>query len=485
MKPENLILPIFRLNVKTITMNPSRAIMKFFLPLICAFYLHGSVMAQKQVDSLVTCFVRPAGDSVNGVKIASEYNEAGKLASYSIYSWDSGRNRWDGWSFPCEECSAYRGRYEYTYDEKGRLASTSSFYWNYSLRRWALGNTGRKEDGYDDQGNNISIIYSIWNKATNEWVPDFGYEYTYDEAGHVTSRMIYDRFADPQTWHPLEKMLYAFDGNGRKILETRQLWSDTARDWVNQVKTEWYYDSPGDTTEYASFKWSLAGNYYEWHEDERHRVIKESDPDGNLVLTTVALKISKTRWTPTMKEERAYNSAGQQVLSVISKGYGSLTEDFRSEWVYDPDGRLIQETLTGSQVRWPGGMAITRKAKTIRSLDEEGNTTRVVWNYWDAQTKTYILNSKDYYFYHPAASSSQETGIEEVRVYPNPTRGILNLSGLSQPAVVKIYSMQGMLLRSFQQVATSVDISGLPPGAYLILVSEGNHPPFRTLLMKE
>ena len=460
---------------------------KYSLVVIGVVLMTGHLCAQKLIDSIVTYYYPTERDSVSRNKIANEYNGAGQLASFSIYYRDTDTHRWEGWQFPCEECLyGYYGRREYTYDETGRLLSTSSFYWDYNQNKWALGNTGRREDGYDDRGNNVSIIYSSWNQATNEWDPSFGYEFGYDDAGNMISKITCDHtYPDNQTWHFLEKMVYAFDLQGRKTVEIRQLPDSTGRDWVNQVKTEWYYDSTGITTDYASFRWTLAGNNYEWHEEARHRIINQYDLAGNILLITESLKVSSTRWTPIMKEERAYNSTGQQVLSVISRGNGSLTEDFRSEWVYGPDGRLIQETLTGSQIRWPGGMAIKRRAKTIRSLDEDGNPSRVIWYYWDAQTKSYLFNNKDYYFYHSTSTSVHEPGIDHIRIYPNPTGGICYISGLSQPAEVKIYSMQGVLLRSMQNVQVSVDISDLYPGACLIIVNEAGHPPFRTMIIKE
>jgi hypothetical protein len=331
----------------------------------------------------------------------------------------------------------------------------------------------------------VSTTHYLWNQSKNTWDPVFAYEYGYDEAGHLISRMIFDRYPNPLVWHPLEKMLYAFDSMGRKTQETRQRWNDTSRDWFSEVKTEWYYDFQADTTEYAVFRWTLAGTIYEWQENQRYRVIKEFDSSGNLVLTTELLKVSKTRWTPTMKEERAYNSSGQPVLTVISRGNGSLTEDFRSEWVYNQDGSLIQETLTGAQVRWPGGMPIKKKARTIRSLDDDGNTSLVIWYLWDALTKTYLFNSKDYYFYHSATTGHQEIVSDPIRVFPNPTVGMLNVSGLTESAGLKIFTIQGMLVLSVDRTDHSIDISALPPGTYLLIVSQKGRPPYRTRLIRQ
>ncbi|TSA35524.1 MAG: T9SS C-terminal target domain-containing protein [Porphyromonadaceae bacterium] len=465
-------------------MLPARAIKKCSLLVVCVFLVFGNLGAQKLLDSIVTYYYASDRDSVNSVKIANEYNAAGQMTSHSIYLWDTNTNRWDGWVF-CDECSGCTGRYEYDYDERGNQILSFGYGWQGHELGWVL--RGRTENNYDDCGNNVSIIYSGWNAVEKEWTPGFGYEFGYDDVGRITSKITYDRGLPLKDWLPLEKMLYTFDGHGRKTQEIRQLWNETARDWVNQRKTEWYYDSPGITTEFANFSWTLTGKYYDWSEYERHRIVKVFDQADNRVLTTESVKASSTAWTPIWKEELAYNSLGQPVLSIISEGTGTLTERLRTEWVYDPAGRLILETLNGLliRIRKPDCYPVRRRLKDIRSFDVDGDIEREIWYRWYAYTESLIFDRKDYYFYHSTSTGHQEIRIDPIRIDPNPASGVLNLSGLSQPAEVKIYSMQGMLLRSIHHVEVSVDISDLSPGAYLILVVEVGHPPVRTILIKE
>jgi len=467
------------------TVLPSRTLVKCGLLVVLGLVMTENLGAQKLLDSIVTYSYPSDRDSVNCVKIANEYNGIGQLTSYSIYTWDFNKKHWDGGSFQCEECSSIPGRYEYGYDDKGNQVFTTTYSWWDHKIGWVEMARSKREDIYDDWGNNIFIIYNGWDSLQKDWVPYSGYEFGYDDFGRITSRITYFRSQPPEDFLPMEKILHTFDGKGRKTMQLRQVWNVSARDWVNQGKTEWLYDSLGITTEYASFYWTLTGNKYDWKEDQRHRVVKEFDLAGNLILTTELLKVSNTRWTPTRKEERAYDSSGNRVLLIISEGVGALTERSRTEWKYDTEGRLVEETETGPLYRWPGPLPLKEQLRAIRSFDNEGNKVRVIWYDWDFQTKSYLFSSKDYYFYHPASTGKQEILIESIRMYPNPTGGILNFSGLSRPAEVKIYSLQGMLLRSVQQVVNSIDLSDLSPGGYLILVSGVGQPPFRKIIIKE
>lgn len=62
----------------------------------------------------------------------------------------------------------------------------------------------------------------------------------------------------------------------------------------------------------------------------------------------------------------------------------------------------------------------------------------------------------------------------EVKVYPNPTQGLLTVQNASGEAV-RIYDLQGkaVLTASLYEGTASVDVSSLPVGTYVLLVQNG------------
>jgi len=73
----------------------------------------------------------------------------------------------------------------------------------------------------------------------------------------------------------------------------------------------------------------------------------------------------------------------------------------------------------------------------------------------------------------------QSTGIKQLSnghlvLFPNPSSGLINISGITQAAEVKIYSIQGKLLKSLHQVETRIDISDLPTGVYFLNLKSGD-----------
>jgi hypothetical protein len=70
-------------------------------------------------------------------------------------------------------------------------------------------------------------------------------------------------------------------------------------------------------------------------------------------------------------------------------------------------------------------------------------------------------------------------------IFPNPTSGIVNITGLTQPAEVKIYSLQGQLLKSLRQVQSGINVSDLSSGVYIIHLTSGGDITVRKLVVKK
>jgi len=68
-----------------------------------------------------------------------------------------------------------------------------------------------------------------------------------------------------------------------------------------------------------------------------------------------------------------------------------------------------------------------------------------------------------------------DNNIPDITLYPNPTDGFINITGILQPAEIIIYSVQGKLLKIINQVENTIDISNLPSGIYFLNISSGNN----------
>ncbi|MCX6223701.1 MAG: T9SS type A sorting domain-containing protein, partial [Bacteroidia bacterium] len=91
------------------------------------------------------------------------------------------------------------------------------------------------------------------------------------------------------------------------------------------------------------------------------------------------------------------------------------------------------------------------------------------------------------YFFHykSVVTGKPEIIANDIQVYPNPTQGQITISGLLQPAELKLYSIQGKLLKTDNQVVNTLDISDLPAGVYILNLFTGNESVVRRIVINK
>lgn len=77
---------------------------------------------------------------------------------------------------------------------------------------------------------------------------------------------------------------------------------------------------------------------------------------------------------------------------------------------------------------------------------------------------------------YPSVLSNEDFALNELKIYPNPVNDILNFSFDKEITAVSIYNLIGQefLSKSVNNNQTSIDISNLSAGTYLVKVSSGN-----------
>lgn len=77
---------------------------------------------------------------------------------------------------------------------------------------------------------------------------------------------------------------------------------------------------------------------------------------------------------------------------------------------------------------------------------------------------------------YPSTLSNEDFTINEFKIYPNPVNDILNLSLDKEITVVLIYNLFGqeVITKSVNKNKTSIDVSGLSAGTYLVKIASDN-----------
>jgi hypothetical protein len=449
---------------------------------ICLIVWSLSLPAQQILDSVRTWFYSTETDSFCYYKLAYEYDAAGEMISKTRYQWDSGHKAWTGTMFPAEECLICTGRLEYSRDPQAKKFITNGFYWRGLPYGWVNGI--RTTNTFDASGNTVRETHEGENGFTHSWDTLFALDYEYNGSGQRTSSSFYRWDSSSRKWLPQEKQTFAYDSLKRLTEQIRYSWDATIPDWSLLDKKEWYFDPIGFATGSATFSWSWIRNRYDWLETDRQKIEYIPDSAGNY-LSTMWYRTEGSGWTFLKKEERTFDESGK-VLSLIESRYDSYTRKWNIEmqwvWTYLDNGRKASEMQVGYQYVLQG---LPEFAKVVRQFNPAGDVTCATWYTRNYPATEVSLSHKDYYHYRTISAGIGDTPVIPILVYPNPTGGILQITGLTAPATVKVYSIQGQLLLTIEKVTGTADITPLAAGSYIIQVLDCGARATRRIILKD
>ncbi|MFC2121312.1 kelch repeat-containing protein [Bacteroidota bacterium] len=151
----------------------------------------------------------------------------------------------------------------------------------------------------------------------------------------------------------------------------------------------------------------------------------------------------------------------------------------------DTFGSISDRTVSFDDIG-PGETIIGANPKSLTISDNCPDNTEI-------KLKIDISSNLNYYWtdtitvlVKPAIVGIKENEIvSKINLYPNPTNSIINITGLTKPAEVKIYSIQGKLLKTETQVENTIDISELPAGIYFLKLLIGNNTQVKKTVIKK
>ncbi|WP_235989364.1 T9SS type A sorting domain-containing protein [Psychroserpens algicola] len=140
----------------------------------------------------------------------------------------------------------------------------------------------------------------------------------------------------------------------------------------------------------------------------------------------------------------------------------------------DPTPVVTNGGLSGGlYLSTPSGLVIDQNTGTIDLSESTAGTYTITYSVGPNSTITaphrYYNTAKSIEITNNNLSISEETALS-VKLYPNPTSGIINFESNTQISEVKIHSVLGqrLVVKSINNNESSIDISQLRTGSYLI-----------------
>ena len=230
-------------------------------------------------------------------------------------------------------------------------------------------------------------------------------------------------------------------------------WNTETNDWFNYRKNTNQFDTSGNNISERTFVWNTVRN--DW--DGITRRDREFDNNGRLTM------IAQYGWDDNLSDWR---------------GVG---EDGKMSWTYSPQGILKGETSYIWDTIQNGWQY---KIWLDQILDEDGDPLSFSQSSWNPDSNMWEPVIKNYFYYKNNTTSRNVIEANHISIYPNPSSDIINIYGLTQPEEIKIFSIQGNLVKYEHQATNWIDISDLPSGIYILNLTSGSTVLKRTIIKK-
>jgi hypothetical protein len=254
---------------------------------------------------------------------------------------------------------------------------------------------------------------------------------TYDEFSHLRSEEVFELVDD--LWKSFSRDEYEFSGNRIISHISSKISFDYETDSIKDERwiTIYVYGNNLKLISEEIYNWRFSSGYWGLY-DSYEWVYYDAG---------IAEKKMISRDEEQVLERLEYDPFGNLIyhMKIGSENSGSPTEDYMYEYHYDSEGYLISDTEQMIQ-----GFMPPMKVTVAR------------------------------FYYYSISSGIDAVISDNLDIFPNPTSGIINITGLSKPAEVRLFSLHGRLLKKENLVESSIDISDLPAGIYILNLTSGN-----------
>ena len=127
----------------------------------------------------------------------------------------------------------------------------------------------------------------------------------------------------------------------------------------------------------------------------------------------------------------------------------------------------LQTMATNLVIEHRSGAEFLQDIATIGKLVFEGENIHLLDKSGDTLATEPIANVKKICFAPPANTDVNDTLVNTILVYPNPTQDVLMIQG-AESQTLRVYNLQGSLLLT--QWGNQISVGNLPDGTYLLQI---------------
>lgn len=295
---------------------------------------------------------------------------------------------------------------------------------------WYINKIGGFRTVYEYNNDELTLETQYdWDAETESWKEDVKYSYMYSYSGDTVERIGKEWDYDENDWtEESEKSISVTDNNGNEILRIDYYWANYANSWMPSDKEEYFYDQHNKDTLHIRSDWS------------------------------------NNQWVVAWMYKQIYTYSDNKVIETISQYYDDnlnvWDNDFKIEYTYDNNYSISNILAPNEYLLYFSGMVTEEKYYEWDEGWEEGSIS--IYHY-SSQNVSIIDISK----------------AEDLKIYPNPTKDILNIQSSSTIEKISFHDISGKEIKTIHQPQSSIMIDYLANGIYFIRIktdqSESNY----------
>ncbi|GJM17575.1 MAG: hypothetical protein DHS20C13_29020 [Thermodesulfobacteriota bacterium] len=390
--------------------------------------------------------------------------------------------RYDGWN-SFEMDWIFKDSLEYSYDENEQLTVTN--FRDYTSNTWPY--TRRIENSYNNLGQpDTSLEFSRINNSWQIDTLDQRVLWEYDSENRLTVEEI--QAWDGTEWKGNTQYLSTYENiNSHVSSYTTKNWMDET--WIN-INRRLYesYDVSGN----------LLSEIQEWWESEswqpQFRITRTYNNDNNLLTYGVETYIDEN-WQTAYRRTFSYDNNGHQtgwLQESWSEENQSWSPFYQEQYIVNADGL---RTLLFSQ-SWAPQSESWRNLITVDYTYNNNDQLAIEHaQRWNSSQEVWENLDRRFYYYGNGINANHHIQYSKGwQIFPVPTSGQIFLKrtssqkGLINPIEVRIFSLQGQLLKVFSlsnggNSQIFLDLSNFPPSHYVFQLIEGSRSSIQIIVI--
>ncbi len=316
----------------------------------------------------------------------------------------------------------WQNRYKVTYTvyDDGKIQSYIGQGFNVGTQTWF--NDYKTEYYYNENGLFDSLIYYDWDEVAYEWIGE--QKITYDYTDTLITQTYYNWNG---AWTPSEKNLYYYDQEGKIIYSINKNFDPNSNDFINDTRNVYTYDNSGNLIEQKFQYWNLDSA--KWDENSRYYY--------------------------------EYNDFGKMTLYLYQTWSDQWINNDRYLYSY------VDDTLYAGYLhqRWDSDSLFWKNKDKKEYAYDQGRIVSYSYSYW-TDAKGWITTSKTEYYWKLADVADNEPVAQTRYIYPNPATDYFYIP--YQEAKVRIYSLDGKLIKQFETYDSKIGVADLETGIYVV-----------------